>query len=98
MAEVFRYPEQLSEEHVGLVAFDELIDLPRGFGVVEVAALQRQSFEVGPEEPHEDLQLAQLDEIDGTAIGLQGLKGSLLIDLGVVVEGAQLKFYLLRIF
>jgi hypothetical protein len=68
---------------------NELVDFARCLAIVKIAALHRQSLQESPNQPKQDLKLRYLDEIDGLAVGLEGVKGFLLIDLRIVVEGAE---------
>ena len=70
----------------------ELVDFFGSFVVVEVAALQRQSFEECTYEATKDLELRHLDETDRLAIGLQSAEGILFVDFWVVAKGAKHDF------
>ena len=57
--------------------------------VVEVAALQGQTFKEGTHQTQGNLRFRDSDEVDGLAIGLQSMESVLLTDFRVVVECAE---------
>ena len=75
---------------------NQCVDFSRSFAIVEIAALHRQPFEKGADEPQENLRLGDFDEVDGLAIRLQGMKGILFADLWIVVKRAKDDFVVLR--
>ena len=89
MTDVLSHAQQLTEEHVGFVLGNQGVDFSGGLAVVEVTALQGQALAEGTDETQQYLWLADLDEVDGLAIRLQGTKGILFVDLRVVVQGTQ---------
>ena len=58
--------------------------------------MQRQSFEKSANQSQKNLRLADFDEIDGLAIGLQGTKSVLFVHFGIVVQGTKDDFVALR--
>ena len=93
--DILCHTQQLPKQHVGLVLGNQGVDFSGGLAVVEVAALHRKAFQKGSDEAQKYLRLANLDEVDGLAIGLQGTKGILFADLRVVVQGAKDDFVVL---
>ena len=95
MSDVFGHAEQLPKKHVGLVFGNQGVDFLGRLAVVKIPALQGNPFEEGAHEPPQDLQFSYLDEIDGLAIGLQGMESVLLVDFWVVVERTKDDFIVL---
>ena len=89
MTDVLSHTQQLPKQHVGFVLGNQGVDFSGGLAVVEVAALQGQALAEGTDETQQYLWLADLDEVDGLAIRLQGTKGILFVDLRVVVQGTK---------
>ena len=89
MTDVLCHTQQLPKQHVGFVLGNQGVDFLGGHAVVEVAALHGKALAEGADETQQNLRLADFDEVDGLAIRLQGTKGILFADLGVVVQGTK---------
>ena len=96
MTDVFGHSQQLPIQHVRFVFGNQCVDFLGGFAVVEIAALHGQPLKESPDKSQKDLQLVESDKVDGLAIRLQGSKSVLFAYLGVIIQGTEDDFVMLR--
>ena len=96
MPDVFSYTQQLPIKHVRLVLGNQCVDFLGSLVVVEIAALHGQSLKESANKSQKNLQLVESDKVDGLAIRLQSTKSVLLAYLGVVIQGTEDDFVMLR--